>query len=220
MSRLRKIIVSLIMACLFATITSMAQEKPAGINYNQVSHRFGDIALYGSPDILFKTPNGVLLGGGIKFRLFLTKRLSLDADVVFARDYLHAGPGLIGIPAWLIILTSDNSYNDEGMSLKELGLVILAGILSFEHLAYHIPVNQSTDLSPYVSLLRFKYAARHNDYSNPEIKDQQLSFATGLELNKYFGKFTIAPYLEYNIGYVDKVSGVNAGVYLGYCFLR
>jgi hypothetical protein len=104
MQDFKKIIVSAIVVFIFTVSMSIAQENNASPGMNRGNHSFGDICLYGSPDILFNTPNTVQFGGGIKFRLFLAKRFSLDADMVFARDYVHGGPGVIGIPIWLLIL--------------------------------------------------------------------------------------------------------------------
>jgi hypothetical protein len=47
---------------------------------------------------------------------------------------------------------------------------------------------------------------------------ENFCFATGLELNKYYKRFLLAPYLEFNIGYQDHVPGMNAGTYCGMFF--
>jgi len=47
-----------------------------------------------------------------------------------------------------------------------------------------------------------------------------MSFASGVQLNKYFGRFVLSPYAEYNIGYRNHIPGYNIGVYCGVHFLH
>ena len=93
-------------------------------------------------------------------------------------------------------------------------------VLSAEHVAYHIPVNSTLDISPFMSLLRYKVSYKYGDYSNTKYAGEQFSFALGLEINKYLNRFQLSPYVEYNVGYADHISGFNTGVYCGYYFLR
>ena len=55
--------------------------------------------------------------------------------------------------------------------------------------------------------------------STPNIIIQQLSFTSGVQINKYYGKFVFSPYCEYNLGYKDLDSRFNMGIYLGIYFL-
>ncbi len=82
-------------------------------------HRAGDFSLSASPNILFNTPNGIQAAAGIKMQLFISKRFSLDGDIVFGRDYLHLGPGVIGIP--IILIAGRSFMRDEGIALGEGG---------------------------------------------------------------------------------------------------
>ena len=189
----------------------------------QTRHRAGDFSIAASPNMLLKTPNGSQFAGGVKMQLFLGKRFSVDGDIVFGKDYAHFGPGLIGLP--ILLLAGHSLLGDEGISFGDGGeslsnfLFTLAAIaLSFEHLSYHIPLKNQMDLSPYVSILRYKYAYEHGDYSDPDFTGEQLSFAAGVQLNKYFGRFVLSPYAEYNAGYKDHISGYNIGVYCGISF--
>jgi hypothetical protein len=189
----------------------------------RTSHTGGDFSISASPDLLLKTPNGVQFAGGIKMQLFLGERFSLDGDIVFGKDYVHFGPGLIGLPILLLAgnaLLSDEgiSFGDGGESLSNFLFSLAAIALSFEHISYNIPIKNHTDISPYVSFLRYKYAYAHGKYSDPDYTGEQLSFATGVQLNKYFGRFVLSPYTEYNIGYKDHISGYNVGVYCGFIF--
>jgi hypothetical protein len=58
----------------------------------------------------------------------------------------------------------------------------------------------------------------HRNYSDVNFVSEQFSFASGLQINKYFGRFVLSPYAEYNIGYEDHISGFNIGVYCGIYF--
>jgi len=179
-----------------------------------ISHSLGQSILSISPTFLLNTPNGVQFAGGIKFQLFLGKRLSIDADLAFSKDYFHLGPGVIGVPIGLL----GQSFDDEDAPLQSFLFSLAALALSFEHLSYHIPVNDDFDISPFVRLLRYKSSYKHNNLSDSDFIGQQLSFASGVQINKYFGRFVFSPYFEYNIGYKDLDSRFNMGIYLGICF--
>jgi hypothetical protein len=181
-----------------------------------INHTAGQAILSVSPDLLLNTPNGTQLAGGIKFQLFLGKRLSIDADLVIGKDYYHFGPGVIGVPLALFALGTDEEFSFDNFSDFLISLAVIA--LSFEHLSYHIPVRTDLDISPYISVLRYKSSSKHTDLSDPDFISDQLSFATGVQVYKYFGRFVLSPYGEYNLGYKDLASRFNLGVYLGYYF--
>jgi hypothetical protein len=189
-------------------------------------HSRGDMSFSGSANILLNTPNVMQLAGGVKMRIFLCKRISFDTDLVFGRDYFHYGYGVFGVPLWMLLLGSHKSSEkifDASSGNDDIGLLLILGlfmILSAEHTSFHFPVKNSFDISPYFSLMRYKSVYEYGIYSNTNMTNQQESFAAGLELNKYFKRFLLSPYLEYNIGYVDHVSGFNAGIYCGIFFLN
>jgi len=201
-------------------VNSYSQDEPTANvgKYTRPEHYFGDFTLSGSTNLLLKTPNGVQFAGGIKVRSFIGKRLSFDSDMVFGRDYFHAGPGIIGLPLWIFFWRMDGDGNSEDIPFKDLLFKIAIIALSAEHVAYHIPVTNTSDLSPYMSLLRYKSSYKFGESSNTVLTNEQFSFALGLELNKYFNRFTLSPYAEYNIGYNDHKSCYNVGVYCGYYF--
>lgn len=188
-----------------------AKEELSDISY----HKVGDFSISGSPSVLLNTPNGIQFAGGAKMRFFIGKRLSFDTDIVMSKDYFHAGMGLIGIPLALLFL---GSSSDEESSFGTLLGGIAAIAVSLEHMAYHIPISEQADLSPYVSLLRYKFAYEHGVYNDPDVVNEQFSFAAGVELNRYYNRFMLAPYLEFNMGYSDLIPAYNVGVYLGYYF--
>ena len=184
--------------------------------YNR--HFPGEKKISLSPNILTSHEFGVKLSGGIKFQVFLWSRISLDADLVLGKDYIHGGPGVIALPFWLLFFHQSGFEVEGDGGFAGFLILVAAGILSFEHVSYHIPLNDDWEISPYVSLLRFK------QYIPPEHEstshDGQLSFATGIQMDKYIGRFFISPYAEYNIGYRDGISGFNTGVGLGISFPR
>jgi hypothetical protein len=199
----------------FVTYSQFEYYKPE-ITIEQ--HQKGDVIFSVSPNILCNTPKGVQLAGGLKFQKFLSERFSLDADLVFGRDYVHAGPGIIGIPMAIIAFGSASNWFETSTSLSDFLFYTAAIALSFEHISYHIPVTNGLEVTPYVSILRYKYAYRSGNHSNPDVKDEQLSFAAGVEINKYVGRFVFSPYAEYNIGYEDHIHGYNIGIYCGIYF--
>jgi hypothetical protein len=216
---MKKTIIILILASItpFAVCqTKVETETKATIG---TSHSLGDMSFAISPNILMNTPNGMQFAGGFKMKLFLGGRFSFDTDLMFGRDYIHGGPGIIGIPMWMLFLGS-GSTNDEESTFSDFIFKVLAMGLAAEHTAYNIPLKSGLDLSPYVSLLRYKSAYEYGVYTETNRTNEQFSFATGLELNKYFKRLLLAPYVEWNIGYADHVSGINAGLYCGMFFLN
>lgn len=209
MCRLIKISV-IILALNLVTLSLSSQENRIA------NHQAGQAILSASPTVLFNTPNGVQLAGGLKFQVFLGKRLSLDAELALGKDYVHFGPGLIGVPLGLFAFNSDEDTEFESFSAFLFDIAVI--VLSFEHLSYHIPVTTDLDIAPFVSLLRYKCSYLHDNPGNPDIVGDQLSFATGVQVNRYFGHFVLSPYGEYNLGYKDLASHFNAGIYLGYYF--
>jgi hypothetical protein len=216
---------SLIFFLFSMTVLSQPQNEFNKKLYGFPVHSRGDMSFSGSANILLNTPNSMQFAGGVKMRIFLGKRISFDTDLVFGRDYFHAGYGLIGVPLWMLLLgplkSSEKLSDATSVNFDQLTLIcVFFMILSAEHASFHFPVKNSFDISPYFSLLRYKSAYEYGIYNNTNMTNQQHSFAAGLELNKYYKRFLLSPYLEYNIGYVDHVSGFNAGIYCGIFFLN
>jgi hypothetical protein len=179
-------------------------------------HFRGQKTISVSPNVLLNPDFGVKMAGGVKFQVFLGNRVSLDADLVFGKDYIHTGPGIIALPFWILF------FNGSGADLVAGGfsdflLMVAAGVLSFEHISYHIPIRDEWEIAPYVSLLRYRQAIPTGAESYGE---GQLSFATGVQMDKYIGRFFISPYAEFNIGYRDGISQFNAGIGIGISFPR
>jgi hypothetical protein len=181
-------------------------------------HVRGDASVSVSPNVLFNTPNGTQFAGGLKLRMFLGKKFSFDSDLVLGKDYAHFGIGLIGLPAWFFFSRPDLKFSED-QSFSEVIIIGILMIASAEHAAYHIPLRNKTDLSPYMSVLRFKSTKNRTIPNSPDSDIDQAGFAAGIEVNKYFKRFVVSPYIEYSIGYADHLSGINTGVYCGYCFL-
>ncbi len=198
-------------------LTGQNQKELNNQNYNQMTHSFGDINVSISPDILFNAPHGIQPGGGLKLRMFISKRFSFDGDLLVSRDYVHFGLGLIGIPIW-IMASHPGISSEQDFTFKELIAMGACMLLSAEHTSYHIPLGNYMDISPYVSLLRIKtdLTSEHKDTSDD--KEYKLAFVTGLELNKYFNRFIFSPYVEYYRCYNGYNSGINLGLYFGLYF--
>src|SRR5664280_1116984 len=130
---------------------------------------------FSAPSLLYNTPNVLQLAGGFKLRMFLGKRVSFDTDMVFGRDYIHAGPGIIGIPAWILVVYSFGNESDDS-PISELLFIAATMVLSAEHTPLHFPVRNSFDISPYLSLLRYKSSYEYGHYSNTGRTNEQLSY--------------------------------------------
>lgn len=197
-------------------LSGKSQNSQPVLSQSSTSHIFRDASFSVSPNVLFNTPNGIQFAGGFKLRMFVGKRFSFNSDIVFSRNYVHFGPGIIGIPAWLIAFNPNEETEDHTLSeLLGIGLIM---IMSVEHTAYNIPVKNNTDISPYISILRFKDSYEFENNGNSGDSRQQVDFVAGLEVNKYFRRFLLSPYIEYHIGYNDHIQGLNSGVYFGYYF--
>jgi hypothetical protein len=182
--------------------------------YTLPEYAFGDFSISVSPNLLCNTPNGMQLAGGLKMNAYICKWISFDADFVAGRDYFHFGPGIAGIPLFMLFLSGGIQENISGLLLLEVFIIAL----SAEHVAGHIPIKEIIDFSPYVSLLRFKYSYKYGEYNSFDYAGDQVSYAIGIQLNKYFNRFYISPYAEVNAGYEDRIPGYNIGIYCGFYF--
>jgi len=184
---------------------------------NPLKHFKGERSFSVSPNLLINTPGGMQLAGGLKTSYFVSNRISMDADFVFGRKYIHLGPGLIVVP-FLLFKPDALSPGYEFESFGDLFLFLAFYALSFEHVAYHFPLGQSADIAPYASLLRFRVAGEEGFPPDNATGTGYVTFATGIELNKYFGRFLLSPYIEYNGGYKHHLSAINIGIYCGISF--
>jgi hypothetical protein len=176
-------------------------------------HVYRDVGIAFAPTYRYSASEGASVAGTFKMRMFLGKRFSFDSEITAGKDYLTFGLGLLGIPCWLA-LSSPGEGEQSGDQLVLLAAVFAA--LTAEHVAYHIPLKKYTDLSPYISLLKFQtYYGSYKD-AHPDTYGEQVCFALGIELNKYFNKVVLSPYVEYNQGYGNPHGFMYAGVYLGF----
>lgn len=176
-------------------------------------HSFRDASISISPNVIINNSDKSVIAGGMKLRMFVGERFSFDSDLLLGRNYAHFGPGIIGLPLWYIGIGSDFSFSTEAdiLNFIFIGAIML---LSGEHFAYHIPVKNNTDISPYLSLLRFKQT--YND--DLKRSENTVRFAVGLEMNRYYKRFVLSPYIDYDIDYSFQGHGFNIGVNLGYYF--
>jgi hypothetical protein len=211
---MKTLLFTMLIIVLPAGLFSQSQTDPKEWSLGNNGHKFRDASISISPDILFNAPNGTQFAGGLKLRMFFSKRVSFDADLVIGRGYTHFGLGLIGLPVWYIVSKpSGNTFHNQ--SLSDFLATAAVMVLSLEHTAYHIPVTKDFEISPYVSVLRFKSLNDNEPNNDPDGKEFQPAFAAGLEVNKYFKKFVLSPYAEYNIGYNDHIPGFYTGIYCG-----
>jgi hypothetical protein len=184
---------------------------------NSIVHSNKDVVISVSGNMLFNNPYESVFAGGLKMKMFLGNRFSLDADLLFGKDYVHFGPGTIGLPLWLLSDELEFSSEDEGsFGLFLFSITMMA--LSAEHIAYHIPVRDNIEISPFISMLRLKQLYINDLMTSKEDNAAHTSFVAGLELNRYYKHFIISPYLEYNIAYDGYFRGFNLGINLGYYF--
>jgi hypothetical protein len=199
-------------------LDTYSQVEPVELN-QPYSAEFGDFRIGLAPVLLGNTPNGMQFGGSIYLRVYLNKYVSFDTDLCLSRDYLHLGPGIFGIPIAMLFLSSssDPDSDDEGTELSGDGIVsflirVTLVLLSVEHMSAHIPVYQDLEISPYVSFLRYRSQNVYSGEMPVNRIPEQFCFAAGLSIEKGFGRFVLSPFIEYNIGYKDKVSGYIAGL--------
>jgi len=196
--------------------TFIESETP---NTNFMVHSKKDIRLSLSGNMLFNNPYESVFAGGVKMKMFVGKRISFDSDLLFGKNYVHFGPGIIGLPLW--IFSNEIGFSSEKEGSFELFLFTIAMMaLSAEHVAYHYPVSNNIEFSPYLSLLRFKQLSIGDEMSNSRDDNAHASFAAGMELNRYYKHLVVSPYLEYNLAYDGYISGVNFGINVGYYFSK
>jgi hypothetical protein len=107
---------------------------------------------------------------------------------------------------------------EEDYTFTEFIIMGVLMVLSVEHFAYHIPYKGYIDISPYVSLLRFRQFTNVANSENADGVEGSACFAVGLEVNKYFKKFILSPYADYSIGYSGPIRGFTCGINFGYYF--
>jgi hypothetical protein len=174
-------------------------------------HIYKDAEFAIAPTVRYNATEGTSIAGSFKMRMFLGKRFSFDSDITIGPEYLTFGPGLMGIPFWLLGFPSESG---DGYSFSELLVIGAMVLLTAEHTAYHIPLKNYLDISPYISLLRFQVPLNDKP-DNPYLNGDNVCYAFGLELNKYFNKFVFSPYIEYNQAYGSSYGHVFAGIYFG-----
>jgi hypothetical protein len=199
-------------AGLFAQI----QDESERLNSGQTVHSKRDVSISASPNILFNTLNGTLMAGGLKLRVFAGERFSFDTDMMFGRNFVQLAPGIVGLPAILLGYELGFGSGEEDNTFTEFLIMGALILLSVEHFAYHIPVKYYTDISPYVSLLRFRQFTNVTNSENTDGFENSACFAVGLEVNKYFKKFVLSPYADYSIGYSGPIRGFTCGINFGY----
>ena len=204
--------------CIFLiteVLIAQEQDEPVLMNSGQTIHSRSDFSISASSGFLVNSPIGNVIAGGLKIRVFVSKRFSFDSEIMFGRHFLQLAPGIIGIPAVLFGGTLGSGTEEDGQSFSEFLIIGAFIILSVEHFAYHIPVNKFVDISPYVSLLRFRQFENAAISENADGVESSACFAVGLELNKYLKKFILSPYVDYGVAYSGAIRGFTYGINFG-----
>jgi len=204
----------LISILLLTAFSVFSQQQSETQTSDYTIHSPGDASISLSGNKLINDPFRSQFAGGVKIRMFLGKRVSFDSDLAVGKDYIHFGPGIFGLPLWFFGTKLFNSGDDSSSGGGLFGLIMMA--LSAEHIAYHFPVKKTTDISPFISVLRFKQLTVDDINVAPEETYSHISFVAGIEVNKYFKRFLLSPYAEYNIAYDGYVKGFNFGINFGY----
>jgi hypothetical protein len=179
-------------------------------------HSTRDFSISASTCLLLNSPNGNVFSAGLKIRAFVGKRFSFDSEILFGKNFMQIGPGIIGIPA-LLFSDGIGFGSDEGeQSFQEFLIISALIVLSAEHFTYHIPAKNNTDISPYVSLLRFRQFTNVPGSQNADGVVGSACFGAGLEINKYLNNFIISPYIDYSSAYSGAFRGITCGINLGY----
>ena len=208
------LIVSVFPSLLFAQddIFTNSPSEPA------VIHRKHDFSIFLSTAYLSaNNPYNPTLSGGIKMRMFLGERFSFVSGFMIGQDHSQWGFGTLGLPLWMlgmeILFDENDDIGSEFAKTIFFGIVML---LSAEHMAYHIPVYDNLEISPYVSFLRMKQFSNVESQEHPDGYVGATCLAFGAELNTYFNKFIVSPYVDYNIAYSGDFRGFNIGISVGY----
>ena len=216
---MKKILCILFVVSFFA-FSSLAQDDFFTISPPEPAlvHKKHDFSIFLSTAYLSANdPFSPTLSGGIKMRMFLGERFSFDSGFMIGKDHSQWGFGTLGLPVWMLGIGffSDEEDDIETSLWKFLffGTVML---LSAEHIAYHVPLQGNFEISPYVSFLRMKQFSVVESQEHPDGYASETCFALGVELNTYFNKFIVSPYLDYNIAYSGDFRGFNVGINAGY----
>ena len=213
---MKKLLFTFSIFLLSVVMVAQIQDERELLNSGQTVHSKIDVSISASPDILFNTLNGNIIAGGLKIRVFVAERFSFDSDIMFGQNFMQLAPGIIGIPAILLGYEFGFGTEEEDQTFTEFLIMGALIVLSVEHFAYHIPVKGYTDISPYVSLLRFRQFTDVVNSENADGVENSACFAVGLEVNKYFKKFILSPYADYSIAYSGPICGFTCGINFGY----
>lgn len=212
---MKNLLITAVMFLFASSLSSQTNNETDLLPLQNELHSKGDVSVSLSGNIITNNPFESQFAGGVKMRMFVGKRVSFDADLVIGKDYVHFGPGIIGLPLW-ILGTELGFSSDEDDSFAWFLFKLTAMALSAEHIAYHFPLQSKTDISPFISVLRFKQLTIDNLNAAPEDNYAHASFVAGVELDQYFKRFVLSPYAEYNIAYDGYMKGFNFGVNFGY----
>ena len=198
---------------------------------NPFTHRYrslyepGNFSLGIGPVLLVNTGAGAPYAGTLTMQYFLGSRFCLKSDLVIGENYVHMGPGLLGIPLWMLFNSGSPSehYFYSVTDLRDLLFEVVSFVvfttLSFEQMSYHIPITAKSDISPSLSLLRLTIqASEGNRLMLDDEGGSHIGGAVGCRYNHYLGQVIFSPYAEYAMFYDNDVYNFNLGVTVAYLF--
>jgi hypothetical protein len=192
-------------------------------NYYSYLYEQGNISLGVGPVVLVDTKAGSPYAGAFSMQYFLGSRYCVKTDLVIGNNYVHMGPGLLGIPFWLIFNYSKPSENYfyNLSDLREMAFEVMSFIifttLSFEQMSYHIPLSKNSDVAPTISLLRLTFQPSDTNKLTYD-SGTHLGGVIGCRYNHYLGRFVFSPYAEYAMFYDNNRYSFNLGITASYLF--
>jgi len=153
---------------------------------------------------------------GIKGEYMLTNTIGVEFGLTGSRDNIHVGAGTLLGPLFFA-LTSSSNDNSVSQGVGGLVLIAITAASMLEHTNYHIRINDNIHISPYLSLLRFRYMY---DRENPFVKyntDQFGSWSVGTKLSFITkDKWIINGYIERSqLYYIGTPASLQAGLNIG-----
>ena len=170
----------------------------------------GDIHLQVSPDLMFFNGSDMKFAGGLKLEYFFSRKIGFNGVLTIGNNCGYFNMGIISIPIFLILKGPDEV---EFESFEEFLLRLLLIVTVFESPAIHFPINDRSDISLNLSVLRFRWTPEE-----VESNTIQVAAAAGLQINLQIGKFMLSPFGDVSVGYSDFKSVITTGVLFGPIF--
>ncbi len=167
----------------------------------------GDIHLQVSPDFMFLNGSDMKFAGGLKLEYFFSRKIGFNGVLTIGNNCGYFNMGIISIPLFLILKGPDEV---EFESFEEFLLSLLLIVTVFESPAIHFHINDRSDISLNLSVLRFRWTPEE-----AESNTVQAAAAAGLQVNFQIGKFILSPFGDVSVGYAGFKSVMTTGILFG-----